>query len=248
MPKPNQTMLDRLAATFKSTGNTAPFRGMELRGKFNDPLNYTIRQRLSMEGAPERAYMAVPQNGVGNQIKLTPEREVYQKGIDARLFPKMRKADELVNDRYDDMDLIKDEWTDAIDEAKESMREDWESGLDYQGFDDVDPYYLEVDAPTTDLREYWPSDRRTPEEIYDDYDAAQDAYYAAKDEQRRLRSPQARMLEQMLTPRYRNYQRAMRQRQENAQMGRLNAAIMNLYRRGYSMPEIREILRNQRMQ
>lgn len=32
MPKPNQTMLDRLAQTFKSTGNTAPFRGMRIRG------------------------------------------------------------------------------------------------------------------------------------------------------------------------------------------------------------------------
>lgn len=237
MPKPNQTMLDQLVKTFKSTGNTAPFREMKLHGEFTDPM---IKARANQQLAGNKLIKVDPS-------WRTPEREVYQKGIDARLFPKMRKADELVNARYDDLDLITDEWADAIDEAKESMREDWESGLAYQAFEDVDPNYLEVDAPTTDLREYWPSDRRTPEEIYDDYDAAQDAYYAAKDEQRRLRSPQARMLEQTMTPRYRNYQRAMRQRQENAQMGRLNAAIMNLYRRGYSMPEIREILRNQRM-
>jgi len=225
MPKPNKTMLDQLASMMKAYGGKKPAIIQETA--WQDPLSGSI---------------------VGRKVtSLTPNRQMYQEGIDARLFPKMRKADELVSDRYDDMDLIKDEWTATIDEAKESMREDWESGLDYQEFDNVDPNYLEVDAPATDLREYWPYDRRTPEEIYDDYDAAQDAYYAAKDEQRRLRSPQARMLEQTMTPRYRNYQRAMMQRAENARLGRLNAAIMNLARQGYSLPEIREILKNQRI-
>lgn len=247
MPKPSQTMLDKLAETFKSTGNTAPFREMKLRGEFNDPLNYTVRQRISMEGAPERAYMAVPQTGVGRGIKLTPERRIYQRGIEARLYPKKIAADEQVDELYNRREGFQDEWNDAVSDAKESMRGDWESDLDYQEFQDVDPYYLEVEAPSTDLRDYWPSSARTPEEIGEDFESAQDAYYDAKEAQRRIYGIRGIMDEQMLTPRYRNYQRAMRQRQENAQMGRLNAAIMNLYRQGYSMPEIREILRNQRI-
>lgn len=200
-----------------------------------------------MEGAPELAYMAVPQNGVGREIKLTPERVKYQRGIEARLYPKKVAADELLYEWKTNRETIQNEWDDAISAAKESMRDDWESGLDYQAFEDVDPYYLEVDAPATDLREYWPGYARSPEEIADEFDSAQDAYYDAKDAQRRIYSTRGIMDEQMLTPRYRNYQRAMRQRQENAQIGRLNAAIMNLYRQGYSMPEIREILRNRRM-
>ena len=52
---------------------------------------------------------------------------------------------------------------------------------------------------------------------------------------------------QTQSPRYRNYQRAMMQRSENARLGRINAAVMNLARQGYSMPEIREILRNQKV-
>lgn len=178
---------------------------------------------------------------------LTPERVKYQRGIEARMQPKYLKADKDVGNAYDEMDAYNDEWSSAVDDAKEYMKEDWETGLDDQSFEDVNPDYLEVDAPSTNLRDYWPDDARTPDEIYSDFDAAQDRYYAAKDVQRGLRRPEAWMQEQMMTPRYRNYQRAMRQREDNARVGRLNAAIMNLYRQGYSMPEIREILRNQRI-
>lgn len=117
--------------------------------------------------------------------------------------------------------------------------------LDYEDFSDIDPDYLEVETPSTDLRDFW-SDRN-PEEIYADYGQAQERADAAQDRYDYIYSPRAVMDEQVQTPRYRNYQRAMRQREENARLERLNAAIMNLYRRGYSMPEIREILRNQRM-
>lgn len=224
MPKLNKTLLDQLASMMKSSGRKKPeiIQATTVR----DPLGYTIEQRRT----------------VGKNLDMTPERQLYQEGIDARLFPKMRKADELVNERYDNLDTFKDEWNEAAEEAKEYMKEDWETGLDDQAFDDVDPYNLEVAAPSTDLRDYWPDYKRTPEQIYEDYDAAQDAYYAAKDEQLSLRSPQVRMLEQTMTPRYRNYQRAMMQRAENARLGRINAAVMNLARQGYSLPEIREIL------
>ena len=237
MPKPNQTMLDKLAETFKSMGKTAPFREMKLHGEFTDPM---IKAQVNQKLAGNKIFKLDPS-------WRTPERVKYQKGIEARMQPKYLKADEDVNNAYDEMDAYKDEWSSAVDDAKDYMKEDWETGLDDQQFEDVDPDYMEVDAPSTNLRDYWPNDARTPDEIYSDFDAAQDRYYAAKDVQRGLRRPEAWMQEQMLTPRYRNYQRAMRQREDNARVGRLNAVIMNLYRQGYSMPEIREILKNQRI-
>jgi hypothetical protein len=236
MPKPNKTLLDQLASIMKASGSKKP--AIIEQTAWHDPLGYTIEQRRAIARNPEHF----------QKLDMIPERVVYQKGIDARLFPKMRKADELVGERHDDMDTFNDEWNEAAEEAKEHMKEDWEdweTGLDDQTFDYVDPYSLKVDAPSTDLRDYWPDYRRTPQEIYDDFGVAQDAYYAAKDEQRRLRRPETRMQEQMMTPRYRRYQDAMMQRAENARVGRLNAKIMHLARMGYTMPEIREILRMQ---
>lgn len=232
MPKPNQTMLDRLAETFKSMGNKKPEIIQETT--IRDPLGYNLVQRHF-----GTKWGKIP--------SMTPERQIYQRGIEARLEPKKIAAEDLVNEKFDYRDEIEDEWKDAVDDAKESMKEDWESGLDYQAFEDVDPNYLEVDAPSTDLRDYWPSSARSPEEIGESFESAQDAYFDAIDARKRIYGIQGIMDEQMMTPRYRNYQRAMRQREENARLGRLNAAIMNLYRLGYSMPEIREILRNQRI-
>lgn len=238
MPKPNQTMLDQLVKTFKSTGNTAPFREMKLHGEFTDPM---IKARANQQLAGNKLIKVDPS-------WRTPERVVYQRGIDARIAPRHEAAMQKRSDAYDLKDEYENEWRDAVEEAKSDMADDWSSTLDYQDFDEVNPDILgDVQLPSNDLRDYWPSGARSPDEIYEDFDAAQDAYYAAKDAERELFTPEYRMQEQMLTPRYRNYQRAMRQRQENAQIGRLNAAIMNLYRQGYSMPEIREILRNQRM-
>ena len=184
----------------------------------------------------------------GTARRMTPEREVYQKGIEARMQPKYLKADEDVNNAYDEMDVYKDEWSSAVDDAKESMKEDLESTLDYQGFDDVDPYYLEVDAPSTNLKDFWPDDARTPDEIYSDFDAAQDRYYAARDVQRDLRRPEAWMQEQTMTPRYRNYERAMQQRAANMAMGRdlsrrYAIAYNNLLRRGLTPAEARMYMR-----
>lgn len=184
----------------------------------------------------------------GTARKMTPEREVYQKGIEARMQPKYLKADEDVNSAYDEMDAYKDEWSSAVDDAKESMKEDWESTLAYHLSDAVDPYYLEVDAPSTNLEDFWPGDARTPDEIYSDYDAAQDRYYAARDVQRGLRRPEAWMQEQTMTPRYRNYQRAMQQRAANMAMGRdlsrrYAIAYNNLLRRGLTPVEARMYMR-----
>ena len=184
----------------------------------------------------------------GTARKMTPEREVYQKGIEARMQPRYLKADEDVNEAYNVMDAYKDEWGSAVDDAKEYMKEDWEMCLDDQRFEDVDPYYMEVDALSTNLRDYWPNDARTPDEIYSDFDAAQDRYYAAKDVQRDLRRPAAWMQEQTMTPRYRNYERAMQQRAANMAMGRdlsrrYAIAYNNLLRRGLTPTEARMYMR-----
>ena len=228
MPKPNQTMLDKLVDVFKSGSQRKPEIIQAEAYGASDPLYSSIQWKKTVKPS------------------MTPERIKYQKGIDARLFPRMRKADELVSGRYDTMDEFKDEWSNAVEEAKSDMADDWASTLDYQDFDEVNPDILEdVALPSNNLRDYWPSDARDPDEIYSDFDAAQDAYYAAKDEQRMLRSPQTRMMEQTMTPRYRRYQEAMQRRDINRRAGRVNAAIMNLARQGYSLPEIREILRRQ---
>lgn len=239
MPKPNQTMLDQLVKTFKSTGTKKP---QLLRTTY--PVG-DGRQRMYLSYEKLYPNAAAFEHRVPD---LTPERVKYQRGIDARIAPRHEAAMQKRSDAYDLKDEYENEWRDAVEEAKSDMADDWSSTLDYQDFDEVNPDILEdVQVPSSNLRDYWPSGARSPDEIYEDFDAAQDAYYAAKDAERELFTPAYRMQEQMMTPRYRNYQRAMRQRQENAQVGRLNAAIMNLYRQGYSMPEIREILRNQRI-
>lgn len=235
MPKPNQTMLDKLAETFKSMGKPAPFREMKLHGEFTDPM---IKARVNQQLAGNKLIKLDPS-------WKTPERVKYQRGIEARLYPKKVAADSELDEANREVEELEDEWNTGVENAKEGMMEDWRSTLDYEDFSDIDPDYLEVETPSTNLRDFW-SDRN-PEEIYADYGQAQERAETAQDRYDYIYSPRAVMDEQVQTPRYRNYQRAMRQREDNARVGRLNAAIMNLYRRGYSMPEIREILMNQRI-
>ena len=240
MPKVNPTLLDRLIGEGKIVSRKPEIiQATTIR----DPLGYSMLQRLYGTKYGNR-----------KNLNMTPERMVYQEGIDARLFPRMRKADELVSDRYDTMDEFKDEWSNAVEEAKSDMADDWASTLDYQDFDEVNPDILEdVELPSNNLRDYWPSDARDPDEIYSDFDAAQDAYYAAKDEQRMLRSPQTRMMEQTMTPRYRRYQEAMQQRAANKHYGRmiareeakrrqLDAYVRDMLRSGMTMEDVRREL------
>lgn len=243
MPKPNQTMLDQLVKTFKSTGNTAPFREMKLHGEFTDPM---IKARANQQLAGNKLIKVDPS-------WRTPERVKYQRGLDVLQQKGVDRAEEELADLRDDYDTLQSEFDDAFEEAKSDMLEDWRYGVDdetaldlREGFDPA--WDLKVSEPNTNINDYWPSDYDTPEEFLnkaDHLDTDIDEWEGIVDYRRD--DPRYRMELQRQSPRYRNYQRAMRQRQENAQVGRLNAAIMNLYRRGYSMPEIREILRNQRM-
>ena len=185
----------------------------------------------------------------GTARKMTPEREVYQKGIDARIASRHEPAMQKRADAYELKDQYKNEWRDAVEEAKSDMADDWASTLDYQDFDEVNPDILEdVKLPSSNLRDYWPSGARNPDEIYEDFDAAQDAYHAAVNAERELFTPRYRMQEQTMTPRYRNYQRAMQQRAANMAMGRdisrrYAIAYNNLLRRGLTPAEARMYMR-----
>ena len=185
----------------------------------------------------------------GTARKMTPEREVYQKGIEARLSPKLRKAEENVNETYENMDAFKDEWNDAVEQAKEDMLSDWQDKLEGAATDEPYSYSLEVEPSSTNLRDYWPNYHyREPDEIIEDFDTAQDKYFSARDERNYLRGPGGWMQEQTMTPRYRNYQRAMQQRAANMAMGRdlsrrYAIAYNNLLRRGLTPAEARMYMR-----
>lgn len=229
MPKPNQTMLDRLAETFKSMGNKKP--EIIQQTAWRDPLGYTLEQRRAITRNPERF----------QKLSMTPERRIYQRGIESIRDRNAMNAQNQLDDYQDDLESLQHEWNDAVDEAKESMLSDWRSGVEDFDFSEIDPYYLSVGKPSTNLGDYWDADM-TPEEFYDAQERMKGNIDEYEDIVEHRESPEYIMELQRQSPRYRNYQRAMRQREENARLGRLNAAIMNLYRRGYSMPEIRAML------
>ena len=233
------TVLDRLISEGRI--NKSPFGVKKTSAELRDPLNYPLDMRKDFDRMKKAANT--------QWIKMTPEREVYQKGIDARIASRHEPAMQKRADAYALKDQYENEWRDAVEEAKSDMADDWASTLDYQDFDEVNPDILEdVELPSSNLRDYWPSGARNPDEIYEDFDAAQDAYYAAKDAERELFTPRYRMQEQTMTPRYRNYQRAMQQRAANMAMGRdlsrrYAIAYNNLLRRGLTPAEARMYMR-----
>lgn len=231
MPKPNQTMLDKLAETFKSMGKGKP--EIIQQTTIRDPLGYNMVQRRF------------------GQIKgltpsMTPERLKYQNGLESIQGRDIMKAQNELNDLESDKEILQSQWNDAVDEAKDAMSEDWRTGLEDYDFSDIGPDYLEVEAPSLDLADYWPDyGYMSPREFGQRAERLDEDISDWEDIVGHRESPEYRMELQRRSPRYRRYQRAMRQREDNARLGRLNAAIMNLYRQGYSMPEIREILRRQ---
>lgn len=238
MPKPSQTMLDKLAETFKSVGKTAPFREMKLHGEFTDPM---VKARANQQLAGNKLIKVDPS-------WRTPERVKYQRGLEAIQNRDVMNAQNQLDDLESDKELLQSQWDDAVAEAKDAMAEDWRTGLDDNDFSEIDPDYLEVETPSTDLADYWPDyGYMSPREFGQRAERLDEDISDWEDIVGHRESPAYRMELQRQSPRYRNYQRAMRQREYNARLGRINAEIMNLYRQGYSMPEIREILRNQRM-
>lgn len=236
MPKPNQTMLDKLAETFKSMGKTAPFREMKLHGEFTDPM---IKAQVNQKLAGNKIFKLDPS-------WPTPERVKYQRGLKNQFW---KRENQLRQEQ--------DEAMDRVDDLQQSYERDFEDARDrlagavsdeIQGWDpeEISPYDVDgYESPNYSLEDYWEGEYPLSE--YTDLMAeADDKFNEASGRFMDWKNSGMREL-QLNSPRYRNYQRAMRQREDNARLGRLNAAIMNLYRQGYSMPEIREILRNQRI-
>lgn len=236
MPKPNKTMLDQLASWMKTSGRRKP--EIIEQTALRDPLGYAIEQRRFG-------------TATGKMPSMTPEREVYQRGLENVRERNIRPILSEQTDRRGELSDIQKEFNRAAREAHAGMRDEY-----YDRLENYEPANIrggvydeefEIDVPSSnDLRDYWPDDYNSPDwysdkgaELGEELDAIEDRLDYAN-------SPEYRMELQRQSPRYRRYQDAMMQRAENARLGRVNATIMNLARQGYSIPEIREILKGGR--
>lgn len=211
MLKPNQTMLDKLAKTFKSMGKRKP--EIIQQTTIRDPLSYPLEQRHPFGRKP----------GEFQIMDITPERQTYQNGLGALVDAEKKPIRKKYEDASGELEDVQNEFGEAFDEAKEGLLEDIRSDMDYfevpmirHGFDagwrgDLSPGFEE-----RSLADYWPSRFKEPGwyndkgyelgDLMDEYEG----YLDYMDE------PEYRMELQRRTPRYRNYQRAMRQREDNA--------------------------------
>lgn len=231
MPKVNQTMLDKLVDAFKGGSQRKPeiIQATTIR----DPLGYSMVQRR---------FGTV----TGKLPSMTPERRMYQEGVDEVNRADIRPLKEQSRRLNDDLEELQDDFNSAWDEAREDLINDINGEYAPELERQFDPdYEMTLDMPSGDIRDYWPSSTYSPDEfaaqanrIYDDMDVLDDKMDY-------MRTPEYRMQLQTRSPRYRRYQEAMQRRDINRRAGRVNAAIMNLARQGYSLPEIREILRRQ---
>lgn len=232
MPKVNQTMLDKLVDAFKGGSQRKPeiIQATTIR----DPLGYSMVQRRFGTAA-------------GKMPSMKSERQSYQEGI-------KDIQDRKYDSKLDELEVMQNEYEDAFDEAKDMMIDDISSRLEERfapgeirggigsslaAFKPRGYFSIGDELADESLADYWP---------YGAYDSPE--YYDRRgreiDEQLEyIDSPEYRMELQRQSPRYRRYQEAMQRRDINRRAGRVNAAIMNLARQGYSLPEIREILRRQ---
>lgn len=237
MPKVNQTMLDKLVDVFQSGSQRKPeiIQATTIR----DPLGYSMVQRRF--GA-----------ATGKLPSTAPERQMYQRGLNNRDIKALRPLYEKHDEYEGELEDLQNEFEEAFDEAKEGLVEDIRSDMDYfeapeiqYGFDTGLRGDLSPDIPKRSLEDYWPERFKTPGWYNDKgYELGDliDEYQGRIDY---INTPEHRMELQRQTPRYRRYQEAMQRRDINRRAGRVNAAIMNLARQGYSLSEIREILRRQ---
>lgn len=243
------TILDRLMQSGKLKPGVA--RDLRVRGEFFDPLQYTTQQRILMQGAPERAYMAFPDNGVGREIKITPEREVYQQGLESLRRKKMMPVREAERGVRKDFEDLQSDFEDAYSDAYESWQDELNSNVADQaplleyGFEPAD---LDFDTPRADLRDFWPGYQESPEWFESEAGSYNDRLEELGDQLEYMRSPEYRTVLQTQTPRYRNYQRAMQQRAANKRMGHQLSrmwgdAYQRLRARGLSDAEARMFIR-----
>ena len=238
MPKPNQTMLDKLVDAFKSGSQGTPFREMKIHGEFTDPM---VKARANQQLAGNKLIKLDPS-------WRTPERVKYQKGLESLRRQKMKPIREEEIDARDRFKELQSEFDEAYGDAYERWQDEVNTtvpedapNLEF-GFEPSD---LDFPAPRADLRDYWPGYAKYYDVFEREADDLRGEIAAIDDRMDYARSPEYIQQLQTETPRYRRYQEAMQRRDINRRAGRVNAAIMNLARQGYSLPEIREILRRQ---
>lgn len=187
--------------------------------------------------------------------RSTPDRLKYQNGIGSIQGRNVMKAQNQLDDFEEDKEALESQWSDAVDEAKDAMYDDWRNTLDYNDFSDIDPDYLEVEEPALDLRDFWNDiDYPTPDEFRDKAERLDEEIDEWGDIVEHRESPEYRMELQRQSPRYRNYQRAMADRAANQRLGHQIARykaevqrsqIMRLRQMGYSPAQIRAMMTGQ---
>lgn len=229
MPKPNKTMLDKLVDVFKEGSQRKPeiIQATTIR----DPLGYSMVQRRFGARA-------------GKMPSMTPERQMYQQGLNdifSKRESELRGLQDEAMERVDRLqELYEDDFRVARDRLAEDISDDI-TALDPADFSVYDATNYEPGRYS--LADYWDGEYSLPE--YDDLmTEADDAYNEAAGNLMDWQHGGMQSLQRQ-APRYRRYQEAMQHRDINRRAGRVNAAIMNLARQGYSLPEIREILRRQ---
>lgn len=239
------TILDRLVLQGKI--KPSPSRDLRVRGEFFDPLNYTTQQRISMQGAPELAYMAIPQNGVGRDIKLTPERQVYQRGLKNQFWKRENQLRQEQDEAMDRVDDLQQSYESDFNDARDRLAGDVSDEI--QGWDpeEISPYDVNgYESPNYSLEDYWEGEYPLSE--YNDLMAeADDKFNEAAGRFIDWQHSGMREL-QLNSPRYRNYQRAMQQRAANKRMGHQLSrmwgdAYQRLRARGLSDAEARMFIR-----
>lgn len=209
------TILDRLA----KSGRIQP--GFKAYRQTPDKL-----LRLQ-EGMGVKDYVRIPQAGGEGWTSipnrgLTPERQVYQLGLEDVRERKMAPIIDEQREAKRNMSALQEKFEEAYDTAREDMLEDWQYGVESSapeleyGFDTDD---LDVGSPNTDMRDYWPSDAEDPQRFADEAEDLNARLAEIDDRLDYARSPEYRMMLQTQSPRYRNYQRAMQQRAANKAMG-----------------------------
>lgn len=213
---------------------------------FRDPLNYTFAGRQHIKAHPE----SFP------RLDITPERQVYQRGINALIDARKRPIQEKYENVSGELEDVQNEFEEAFDEAKEGLVEDIRSDMDYfeapeirYGFDTGYRGDLTPDLPERSLEDYWPARFKGPGWYNDrgyELGDLMDEYRGRLDY---MKSPEYRMELQHQSPRYRKYQRAMEARAANRRMGHQLSrmwgdAYNRLRARGLSDDEARTYLHN----
>lgn len=234
------TILDRLAKEGRIPRNISGSlsRGLKISGEFRDPLSYPLR---------DRRYFGKPPHVARTEwIQMTPERQVYQRGLQAIRDNEL--AD--VNDRYRTSEgmltELQSDFEDSYDDAYAEMKEDLFTGRDEapslaEGFSPQDDLNI-GSVKDVDLRDYWPPYARSPDEYASEAEDYVDQMKSSTGRAAYLESPEYLMELQSHSPRYHNYQRVMEQRAANKAVGRdlsrrYATAVRNLVRRGLSPEE-----------